>query len=50
MFTVVIFAIIVAMPLAAIAVGGKVADKYAAWDAADKAARQRKLAIIRNRR
>lgn len=25
-------------------------DKYTAWDEADKASRQRKLAIIRNRR
>ena len=49
MFTVIVFAIVVTLPLAAIAVGGKVADKYAAWDKADKEARQRKLAIIRNR-
>lgn len=50
MFTeVIVLAVVVSLPLAAIAVGGKVADKYAAWNEADKAARKRKLAIIRNR-
>lgn len=49
MFNFVLLFFIMFSCLLLLAVGFHAADKYAAWDEADKASRRRKLEIIRRR-